>query len=316
MKLSKKFKQRLFRTRPEDALPLTIHHKRIYILPSKRGWVFLASLLLMLVSSINYALSLGYALSFLLTGLFAATLLETYKNLAGVTIESVNGKNVFAGEQAEFTIGLSSGTDIKRHDIEIMTTDASNICTISPDSHTHCSLTIRTKKRGEIKLGRLTLKSRYPLGLWYTWCYLHSPTAIIAYPTPEANPPPLPLLSTDSDGDKAKQDRSGDVAGLREYQPGDTPSHIAWKSLARGQGLQVKTFENEQQGGEVMLTQHATKHHELEAQLSRLSAWVIAAERNQSQYALTLNDNQLPLDSGTAHKNLALESLALHGLVR
>ena len=313
MRLSKKFRQRLFRTRPEDTLPLTIHHKRIYILPTKRGWVFLASLLLMLISSINYALSLGYALSFLLTGMFAATLLETYKNLAGVTIESIGGKNVFAGEKAEFTIGLSSGADIQRHDIEVSASGVNNICSVTPDSQNLCALSVNTNKRGKIAIGRVTLQSRYPLGLWYTWCYLHSPAAVIAYPAPEHNPPPLPLSATDADGDKAIQNRSGDVAGLREYQPGDTPSHIAWKSLARGQGLQVKTFEDNQQGGEVVLTQQATQQHELEAQLSRLSAWVIAAEQNHNQYALTLSDNQLPLDNGSVHKKLALESLALHG---
>lgn len=316
MRISKKFRQRLFRTRPEDTLPLTIHHKRIYILPTKRGWVFLASLLLMLVSSINYALSLGYALSFLLTGMFAATLLETYKNLAGVTIESIGGKNVFAGEKAEFTVGLSSGADIKHHDIEVSASDTNNFCTVAPDSQTHCTLSVDTTKRGKVAIGRVTLQSRYPLGLWYTWCYLHSPAAIVAYPTPETNPPPLPLSLSEANGDKATQNRSGDVAGLREYQPGDTPSHIAWKSLARGQGLQVRTFEDNQHGGEVLLTQQATKQHEIEAQLSRLSAWVIAAEQNQNQYALTLSDNQLPLANGSTHKKLALESLALHGIVQ
>jgi len=80
--------------------------------------------------------------------------------------------------------------------------------------------------------------------------------------------------------------------------------------------LQVKTFEDEQQGGEVVLTQQATMQHELEAQLSRLSAWVIAAEQSQNQYALTLSDNQLPLNNGIAHKKLALESLALHGIAQ
>jgi len=223
---------------------------------------------------------------------------------------------VFAGESATFTVGLSSGEEIKRHDIEVTASDVSNICTVTPDSQTLCNLTINTSKRGKIAIGRVTLQSRYPLGLWYTWCYLHSPAAVIAYPAPEINPPPLPLSATETDGDKATQDRSGDVAGLREYQPGDTPSHIAWKSLARGQGLQVKTFEDEQQGGEVVLTQQATKQHEIEAQLSRLSAWVIAAEHNQNQYALTLSDNKLPLDNGNAHKKLALESLALYGAAK
>jgi len=183
MRLSKKFRQRVFRTRPEDSLPLTIHHKRIYILPSKRGWVFLASLLLMLICSINYALSLGYALSFLLTGMFAATLLETYKNLAGITIESISGKNVFAGESATFVVGLSSGAEIKRHDIEVSASEVSNVCTVTPDSQTQCDLSINTNKRGKIAIGRVTLQSRYPLGLWYTWCYLHSPASLTRIPT-------------------------------------------------------------------------------------------------------------------------------------
>ena len=316
MKLSKKYRQRIFRNRPEDILPLTIHHRRIYILPTKRGWVFLASLLLMLIASINYALSLGYALSFLLTGLFAATLLETYKNLAGVTVESIDSKNVFAGENVTFSIGLGSGTDIERHDIEVRASGYSRICTVTPESYTRCSLHINTTTRGKVALGRLTLQSRYPLGLWYTWCYVHSPTAAIVYPAPEANPPPLPLSLNDNDGDKSTQNRFGDVAGLREYHAGDSPSHIAWKSLARGQGLQVKTFEDNQQGGEVILSQQATKQHELESQLARLSAWVLLAEQNQKQYALTLTDNHLPLANGNEHKRLALESLALHGIAR
>jgi len=66
--------QRAFRARAEDYLPHKVSHQRIYIVPSKRGAAFVLTLLLMLIASINYSLSLGYALSFVLTGLFAATL--------------------------------------------------------------------------------------------------------------------------------------------------------------------------------------------------------------------------------------------------
>ena len=51
--------QRLFRTRALDLLPHKVEHQRIYILPTRRGWAFLAALLLMLIASINYALSLS-----------------------------------------------------------------------------------------------------------------------------------------------------------------------------------------------------------------------------------------------------------------
>ncbi len=315
MKISDKMRQRIFRTKPEDQLPKTIHHRRIYILPTKRGWVFLASLLLMLVASINYALSLGYALSFLLTGLFAATLLETYKNLAGIVIEEISAQNVFAGETAEFNIRLGSGKT-ERHDIEVQALGFTNVCSIKSDASTDCGLLLPALTRGKTSLGRLTLTSRYPLGLWYTWCYAHTPAYLLVYPQPETNPPPLPLSKTDNAGDKYSPSIQGDVAGLRDYQAGDSPSHIAWKSAARGQGLQVKTFENAERGGDVWLSQNVTKQIELEKQLSRLSAWVLAAEKNHSNYALTLANKQLPLAMGEAHKKNALESLALHGLTQ
>jgi len=63
-------KQRLFRTKPHDSLPLTLQHERIYILPSARGMAFIGVIAIMLLASINYGLNLGYALCFILIGLF------------------------------------------------------------------------------------------------------------------------------------------------------------------------------------------------------------------------------------------------------
>ena len=74
---SKTVSQRFFRARPEDVLPLKIEHQRIYIVPSKRGLAFLTALAVCLIASINYQLNLGYALSFLLSGLFFASSLHT-----------------------------------------------------------------------------------------------------------------------------------------------------------------------------------------------------------------------------------------------
>ena len=47
----------------------TLDQANIYILPTKGGWVFALTLLVMLVSAINYQLNLGYVLTFLLAGI-------------------------------------------------------------------------------------------------------------------------------------------------------------------------------------------------------------------------------------------------------
>ena len=54
------YRQRLFRHAPADRDPVTLRHRRIYILPTKRGIAFLATLAMTLLTSLNYSLSLGF----------------------------------------------------------------------------------------------------------------------------------------------------------------------------------------------------------------------------------------------------------------
>src|SRR5437899_6287386 len=71
-----RFRRRVFRTDPIDREPVVLRHNRIYILPTGRGMAFLGTLVMMLVTSLNYALSLGFVVTFLLSGLMAAALLH------------------------------------------------------------------------------------------------------------------------------------------------------------------------------------------------------------------------------------------------
>src|SRR5208283_274252 len=79
---ARRWRQRLWRVAPVDRAPVVLRHRRIYILPTRRGLALIATLSIMLLTSMNYALSLGHALTFLVTGLFAAALLQTWRNLA------------------------------------------------------------------------------------------------------------------------------------------------------------------------------------------------------------------------------------------
>ena len=60
-----------------DSGTIELNRKRIYILPTRRGLVFAVFLLAMLLGSINYALSLGFVLTFLLAGLGLVGMLHT-----------------------------------------------------------------------------------------------------------------------------------------------------------------------------------------------------------------------------------------------
>jgi uncharacterized protein (DUF58 family) len=48
-----------------------------------------------------------------------------------------------------------------------------------------------------------------------------------------------------------------------------------------------------------------------EARLSRLCAWILAAERTTRPFALTIPGTRLPTGSGREHRRTALTALAL-----
>ncbi len=311
--LNSKFRQRLFRVRPEDRLPHLVSHQRVYIVPTGRGWAFLLALLLMLVASVNYALSLGYALCFLLTGLFAATLLHTYRNLAGLQVTRIEGGECFAGESLPFSITLTNNRSQARHGLRLATANAQLSGTrLEPQQNHVVVLQLPADQRGIVPLGRLTLQSDWPLGLWACWSYLHVPTQGLVYPEPETDPPALPLSSGDEGDRSPRSGRQGDVSGLRIYQPGDSIGSIAWKSAARGQGLLVRTFDTDEGVGKTVLSLQNSGLQSIEQQLSRLCAWILQAESQQTPYALHLPADQLPAAHGREQRTRALQALALH----
>lgn len=312
-----RFRQRIFRTRPEDTLPHVITHQRVYIVPTKRGFAFLLALLLMLVASVNYSLSLGYGLCFVLTGLFAATLLHTYRNLAGIRVENIKQINAFAGADAQFLISLSSTLKETRHGIRLSAKEGSRLMLpIGPKNKTDALITMPTHKRGSIQLGRVTLQSDWPLGLWTCWSYIHAPIKSLVFPKPETDPPPMPSSTIEGGGSRSTAGLDGEVSDLRQYRPGDSIGSIAWKSVAKGMGMQVRTFDSSHSPTNAILSLEKTGHSQIEKQLSRLCAWVLEAQSSKSEFALHLPGATLESNRGENHYRSALKILALYGIAQ
>ena len=93
-------------SRQSPATSIRLTQKRIYILPTASGTLFLVLLMLLLLMAINYENNLIYALTFLLGSLFLVTILHTYHNLAGIQLTAVRGNHCHAGETAYFQLRL------------------------------------------------------------------------------------------------------------------------------------------------------------------------------------------------------------------
>ncbi|MDA0225882.1 MAG: hypothetical protein O2975_07175 [Proteobacteria bacterium] len=81
-----RFTRWFYGLRPPERGTIVLGHRRVYIVPTRLGWMYGATLGLLLVGAINYALSLGFVLTFLLAGLGLAGMVHTTRNLARLAI--------------------------------------------------------------------------------------------------------------------------------------------------------------------------------------------------------------------------------------
>ena len=166
--------------------------------------------------------------------------------------------------------------------------------------------------RGRLALGRVTLSSTQPMGLWRAWSYVHFPLAGVVFPEPEPGAPPLPRGAHGHDVTAPGMGEESEFSGLREYQPGDAPQRVAWKAVARGAGWYTKEFDGSGGGGPVSLDWAALPATlDTEKRLSRLTAWVLAAERAARPFALRIPGATLPVAADRDHRRAALTLLAM-----
>jgi uncharacterized protein (DUF58 family) len=307
-----RLRQRLFRRAPTDDAPVVLRHSRIYILPTRRGLALILTLVVMLLTSLNYSLSLGFAITFLLSGMVAAALLHTFRNLAGIEVQPLGASETFAGGRIAFALALAAGAG--RRKAIALKPDAGTLIRVDLDAGTTTPVSLErtAPHRGRLPLGRVILSSDFPLGLWRGWAYVHFPLSGVVFPAPEAGAPPLPSGTEGSDAQAVGRVEDADLAGLRQFQRGDPLSRVAWKALARGRGWYSKQFDGAGGGGPITLDWASLPAGmETEARLARLTAWVLQAERTARPFALRLPGTSLPPGQGHDPRRAALTALAM-----
>ena len=302
----------IFRPRGPEAGTIVLVQRRVFILPTRQGIVFGAVLVLMLIGAINYGLSLGFVLTFLLVAMGFNAMIYTFRNLANLRLSATRTQPVFTGEKAHFTVCIDNPGEADRYSIGL-TKDRQEVTFVDVPARrlAFASIGIPAVRRGLLRPGRLTLFTRYPLGLYYAWAYLELDTQCMVYPRPA--PPGLPLPSAESNAGQGAQRGQGreDFAGLRPYHPSDSPRHIAWKAAARGQGLLTKQFSGRADTELWLDWGQLPPHMHVEDRLSHLTRWVLDAHALGMGFGLRIPGKTIPPGAGVAQSARCLETLAL-----
>jgi uncharacterized protein (DUF58 family) len=312
-RLRARFQQWVNRRIP-PAREVTLDQRRIFIFPSKVGFFFGLCLLVMLVTAINFQNNLSYGLTFLLATLFMVAILHTFANLSGLTIRAVRAHPAFPGQQTEFDLMIERGRQHDHFALHLKWPDSNEALVNLVDEDTvTVQLHMAVDKRGWYSPGRLLLESSYPLGLLRCWTWVDLDLHALVYPRPLASGD-LPGLATDTpDGAAVPVTGSDDFYGFRDYRKGDSPRHIHWKGLAKGQGVKYKQY-TAYADRSVWLDWEMFPGLGTEQRLSHLCYWALEFESRNEEYGLRMPGVVIEPDMGDKHRDRVLKELALFGV--
>jgi len=316
-KIHERFIAWALRVRTPEPVPVVLNQRRVYVLPTRAGLLFAISLIVLLIGAINYNLSLGYGLVFLLAGLGVTTILHAFRNLAGISLTVGACAPVFAGETARFPLILHNPDARPRHPLRLFLPSQAVMTTEVPPAGTaRVLLPLPSTQRGWLAMPRATVETLWPLGLVRAWSYTAPALACLVYPKPADAVPPAPTFQGLQGGRLPSDTGDEDFAGLRRHQLSDQPHHVAWKTAAR-QGpqapLQTKQFSGTAAQALWFDWALLPRGMDVETRLSVLARWVLDAEAAGLSWGLRLPGIEIPQAHGSDHTHTCLKALALYG---
>lgn len=303
------------RVRPPEPAPIVLTQRRVYVLPTRAGLAYATSLGVILLGAMNYNLSLGHALVFLLAGLGIVAILHTFRNLVQVSIRPGRCEPVFAGGRAQFELILENHRPDARTSLRLFISDEAPVeVDLGPRANTMATLDVPAAKRGWLPMPRFTLETTWPLGLVRAWSYAVPELSCLVYPRPAAKAPPLPWRGESARGSSKDGHGTDDFSGLRNHQAADSPRHVAWKAVARQQDgpLLTKLFSGAA-AQQLWLEWNALPDTlDTEQRLGILARWMLDADAAGFAWGLRMPAVRLAPANGPAQLTAGLRALALH----
>ena len=308
------WRQRLEQSLRAAACPAAqpLDWRRVYILPTRFGGLWLLCALLLYLLGSNDRNNLVLLLALALLALFVVSPWPTVRNLAGLRLRVDLPPLLETGRPVSVRLGLES--DRPRWELHLYLPDQPTVTATVPTAGlTWVDLPLLPPRRGPWCPGVLRLSSSYPLGLFRAWTYIDPDWQSLCYPAVLNDSLWLRRAGVVGGDRQTHQVGEDDLDSLAPYRPGESLARVAWRQLAQGRGWWTKQFASPS-GEEFRLRLADVPGADLEEQLSRLTGAVLALHRSGYPYALDLGAQPLAVGQGEAHRDRALTRLARYGL--
>jgi len=311
-KPSARFNAWLARRIPPDER-ITLSQSNIFIFPTKAGFTFGGLVSILILGAINYQNSLVYGVAFLLGGLFTITILYTFRNLSGLTIEMADAHTGFVDENVKFSVRALRPKGKGREGIQIGWPEGfKQWVEIFEEEAAVVDLYVHATHRGWLRPGRLLVETYYPLGLLRAWTWVDINAQALVFPKPIfAQGTPMAAGEHCDDGVLMDPLGSEDFTDIRDYVAGDSIRNILWRSYARSDKLLVKRYASYMEPR--LWLEFDKTPGDVEEKLSRLTGLALQATRRGREFGLRMPTGSISAGLGPAHLDRVLRELALYG---
>lgn len=267
--------------------------ERIYIVPSKNGFLFIGVNFTLFLMGLVYANNLALLLAFSLFATLLLIMFQTHAIMEKFDYKGITLSNDYADE--------SPGIYLKNIADEIRVSLLSDNDELETNRIGE-KFVIKNPKRGKYKIGHMKVHTRGSSDFFYVWTYRKVDRNLYIYP--KKIQCPWPSLNSN---DKTKAG-SGEFDKHFPYSDSDSAKRIDWKAYARSNSLLVKEYEEESSEG--ILIDENQFLEDREKALSKMAWLVDQSLRKGQQWGLKTKTANLSLDKGHAHWQQSMELLS------
>lgn len=262
---------------------LAIKKNKIYVLPTRQGYFFFGSIVIIFFMGLVYGNNMCFLLSFLMVGQFVIALFQSHNNIKNFELEDFKVKDTYLGE--DFEIDFIAKNNQSAEELVIKMNDDSKWAFVHKENKL---FTNPFEERGKISFDFVSYESTYPFNLFRTWRYLKKETTIFLYPRL--------LKETSLQEDEYSQSNQGfyeidaDFQELKPYSRGESFRRIDWKKYAMTDRLFWKKFTSRAEEKIHLVLEEID--FELERKLSFIASIIKLADKNHKEWEVHIKSDK------------------------
>lgn len=265
-----------------------IKKDKIYIIPSKQGFIFLGINFTLFLIGLTYANNFTLLISFILFIFFLFSMFQTHQELEDLS---------------EFKLNYYEGSIIKHYfstktlskNLKIDLMIDSNSYRLNKISNSQNPIyKLQDLKRGHYKSPRIKVYTFGEHHLFYVWSYRNLNSDIYIYPTPK-----------ETTNKKEYYEHKLSFLGNEEFNQyqlyliGMNSNRIDWKVYARSDQLYSKKYDDKDPIG--MQINYLDFNGSHECKISQMSYLIERCLQKSIPFALSIKDQNLNMAQGEAH---------------